>query len=299
VFKGRYTDSSQIGNKSPANTYPRSLHVGDELKSFVPSMYTWADSDTIDLRSDTKWKSYRYDKVYPPCTAAQTNNAISVTTKLFTFCVNHTAGSASAVDYLGNVIESISSQDLNMYKARSSSMLGNQTINAAVQAKDVGTVEESELACDPADLTADCTVYTNVASRMLQKEALHYAQTAGLICIIIVQWADLMICKTRWLSIRQQGMTNPVMNFGLLFETVLGAFLCYVTPIGSVLGTRPLRFTHWLPGVPFSIFIFLYDEIRKNLMRGGPCGLGSKETRDPVTSKVTRAPGWLEKWTYY
>ena len=45
-------------------------------------------------------------------------------------------------------------------------------------------------------------------------------------------------------------MTNPAMNFGLVFETVLGAFLCYVTPIGSLLGTRPLRFTHWLPGKP-------------------------------------------------
>merc|ERR1711924_441476 len=31
----------------------------------------------------------------------------------------------------------------------------------------------------------------------------------------VVQWADLMICKTRWLSIRQQGMENPAMNFGL------------------------------------------------------------------------------------
>ena len=95
-----------------------------------------------------------------------------------------------------------------------------------------------------------------------------------------------MICKSRWLSIRQQGMTNPTMNFALLFETVLGSFLCYVTPIGAFLGTRPLRFTHWLPGIPFSIFIFLFDETRKGLMRAGPCGLGSVESVDPITNKV-------------
>merc|ERR1712159_816057 len=70
-------------------------------------------------------------------------------------------------------------------------------------------------------------IKTNVASRMMQKEALHHAQCASFICIIIVQLADLMICKTRWLSIRQEGMVNPAMNFGLLFETILGAFLCY------------------------------------------------------------------------
>merc|ERR1711968_353390 len=74
--------------------------------------------------------------------------------------------------------------------------------------------------------------YVNVASRMMQKEALHHAQCGGFICIIVVQWADLMICKTRWLSIRQQGMENPAMNFGLLFETILGSFLCYA-PVAS------------------------------------------------------------------
>ena len=108
-----------------------------------------------------------------------------------------------------------------------------------------------------------------------------------------------MICKTRWLSIRQQGMSNQAMNFGLVFETILGAALCYITPLGVALGTRPLRFTHWLPGVPFSVFIFMYDEIRKYLMREGPCGLGSHETVDENTKRITRLPGWLEKWTYY
>jgi sodium/potassium-transporting ATPase subunit alpha len=56
----------------------------------------------------------------------------------------------------------------------------------------------------------------NVASRMSQKEALHHAQCAFFVSIVVVQWADLMICKTRWLSMRQQGMVNTAMNFGLV-----------------------------------------------------------------------------------
>merc|ERR1711871_1524801 len=116
---------------------------------------------------------------------------------------------------------------------------------------------------------ANNNVKVNIANRMIQKEALHHAQTGGFINIIVVQWADLMICKTRFLSIRQQGMVNPVMNFGLLFETILGSFFCYMPGIsGTALGTRALRLSHWLSGIPFFCFIFMYDEIRKLIMRG-------------------------------
>jgi sodium/potassium-transporting ATPase subunit alpha len=101
-------------------------------------------------------------------------------------------------------------------------------------------------------------------------------------------------CKTRWLSIRQQGMVNPVMNFGLLFETSLGCFLCYIPGLGDVLGTRPIRFQHWFPGMPFCLFIFFYDEIRKYLMRST-----STKVRDKDTKKMNNNPGWLERMTYY
>jgi len=136
-------------------------------------------------------------------------------------------------------------------------------------------------------------IQQNVASRMMQAEALSHAQCGGFICIIVVQWADLMICKTRWLSIRHQGMVNHVMNFGLLFETCLGACLCYTPGLGDVLGTRPLRFLHWTPGMPFCFLIFMYDETRKYLMRRS-----SKDiTRSNGSTEKVR--GWLERNTYY
>merc|ERR1711950_122520 len=49
--------------------------------------------------------------------------------------------------------------------------------------------------------------------------------SAFFVSIVIVQWADLIICKTRKNSVFQQGMKNGMMNFGLVFETLLAAFL--------------------------------------------------------------------------
>merc|ERR1711972_519240 len=52
--------------------------------------------------------------------------------------------------------------------------------------------------------------------------------TAFFTSIVIVQWADLLICKTRRLSIFQQGMRNKIMIAGLFEETLLAAVLAYM-----------------------------------------------------------------------
>ncbi len=134
---------------------------------------------------------------------------------------------------------------------------------------------------------------TNIGNRQSQKEALTFAQTAFFVAIVIVQWADLLICKTRWLSISTQGLRNGTMNFGLYFETLLAAYLCYCIPLNAI-GTRPLRLAHWFPAMPFAMLIFFYDEIRKYLMR-----LTSPEVIDKATGQARRIPGWVERNTYY
>lgn len=98
-------------------------------------------------------------------------------------------------------------------------------------------------------------------------EALQYAQTAYFISIIVVQWSDILACKTRTLSLQNQGMRNNMLSFGLFFETTLGALLCYVPAFNTAFSTRPIYFVHWLCPLPFAIFILSYDEIRKVLMR--------------------------------
>jgi len=79
-------------------------------------------------------------------------------------------------------------------------------------------------------------------------------------------------------SILTQGMTNHILNFGLVFETVLAAFLCYCPGLDKGLRMYPLKFGWWLPAIPFSVAIFLYDEARRYLIRKNPGGWVEMET---------------------
>merc|ERR1712227_241984 len=115
-----------------------------------------------------------------------------------------------------------------------------------------------------------------------QRKQLEYTcHTAYFVSIVVAQWADLLICKTRRNSIFQQGMTNYFMDFALLFETALAAFLVYTPGMDVALRMQPLKFLWWLPAIPFSLTIFVYDECRKLLLRR--LGPGS----------------WVERETYY
>merc|ERR1711962_425906 len=51
-----------------------------------------------------------------------------------------------------------------------------------------------------------------------RKELELTCHTAFFVTIVVVQWADLIICKTRKLSIFQQGMKNIMLNCGLVFD---------------------------------------------------------------------------------
>lgn len=102
------------------------------------------------------------------------------------------------------------------------------------------------------------------------EEALMHAQTSFFCCIVIVQWADLVACKTRELSLFTQSMRNGWLNFALIWETVLAILLVYVPPFQLVFRTRGLSFDHWLPALPFCVVILFYDEVRKYLLRALP-----------------------------
>ncbi|XP_064595544.1 sodium/potassium-transporting ATPase subunit alpha-like isoform X2 [Liolophura sinensis] len=114
-----------------------------------------------------------------------------------------------------------------------------------------------------------------------QRKILEYTcHTAFFVTIVVVQWADLIICKTRRLSLFHQGMKNHHLTFGLFFETALAAFMTYCPGLDKGLRMQNLRLSWWFPGIPFSLAIFIYDECRKFLLRRSP-------------------GGWLEKETYY
>ncbi|XP_064651492.1 sodium/potassium-transporting ATPase subunit alpha-like isoform X1 [Lineus longissimus] len=115
-----------------------------------------------------------------------------------------------------------------------------------------------------------------------QRKTLEYTcHTAFFVSIVVVQWADLLICKTRRNSIVHQGLKNHHMTFGLFFETALAAFLTYCPGLDKGLRMYSLRFTWWLPALPFSLLIFVYDECRKYILRRSKPG------------------SWIELETYY
>jgi len=96
--------------------------------------------------------------------------------------------------------------------------------------------------------------------------------TAFFTSIVIVQWADLLISKTRRLSIFQQGMKNKVLIAGLFEETLLATFLSYCPGMDAGLRMYPLMWMWWIVPMPFSLIIWLYDETRKYLIRRYPGG---------------------------
>jgi len=114
-----------------------------------------------------------------------------------------------------------------------------------------------------------------------RKKLEYTCHTAFFVSIVVVQWADLIICKTRKLSVFHQGMSNWFMNFGLFFETALACFLSYTPGMDKGLRMYPLKWNWWLPAVPFSVLIWCYDETRKHLLRTLPPG------------------NWVERETYY
>ncbi|KAM9512246.1 sodium/potassium-transporting ATPase subunit alpha-3-like isoform 1-T1 [Salvelinus alpinus] len=102
--------------------------------------------------------------------------------------------------------------------------------------------------------------------------------TAFFVSIVVVQWADVIVCKTRRNSVFQQGMKNKILIFGLFEETALAAFLSYTPGMDVALRMFPLKPSWWFCAVPYSVLIFVYDEIRKLLIRRNPGGWVERET---------------------
>ncbi|XP_076153173.1 sodium/potassium-transporting ATPase subunit alpha-1-like isoform X2 [Alosa pseudoharengus] len=114
-----------------------------------------------------------------------------------------------------------------------------------------------------------------------QRKILEFTcHTAFFSSIVIVQWADLIICKTRRNSVFQQGMKNNILIFGLFAETALALFLSYCPGMEVALRMYPLKPYWWFCAFPYAFLIFFYDEIRKFILRRS-------------------SGGWVERETYY
>uniref|UniRef100_A0A7S2BYF1 Cation-transporting P-type ATPase C-terminal domain-containing protein n=1 Tax=Florenciella parvula TaxID=236787 RepID=A0A7S2BYF1_9STRA len=121
----------------------------------------------------------------------------------------------------------------------------------------------------------------SISSRMSQREALYQARTAFAVAIVICQLFAAATVKTRWQSVTTLGMDNTYINFGIVIGCITLAYAVYTPILNNVIQTRPIRFTHWLPGIPWAFVIIAFDEVRKFTMR--------------ITSRVNLKTGKIEK----
>jgi sodium/potassium-transporting ATPase subunit alpha len=98
-------------------------------------------------------------------------------------------------------------------------------------------------------------------------DALAQAQTAYFISIIIVQVADMLICKTRRISLFMHKHFNKVSFFGFFSELAFGVLIAYAPFLNKGLGTQGISGIYWLIPIPFAVVIFGYDELRKFILR--------------------------------
>ncbi|XP_049820782.1 sodium/potassium-transporting ATPase subunit alpha isoform X3 [Aethina tumida] len=110
-----------------------------------------------------------------------------------------------------------------------------------------------------------------------RKELEYTCYTAFMISVVVTQWADLIICKTRFNSILKQGMGNMVLNASLVTETIVACMLSYL-PKMYYLKFYPVKFVWWCYSLPFAIFIIIFDEFRKWCIRKNETGFYRKET---------------------
>jgi len=128
-------------------------------------------------------------------------------------------------------------------------------------------------------------------------EAVKAAQTSFLAAIVIVQFSNLWFCKTRMLSLLDQGFRNRFQNWSILSEFGVAALLAYVPGINMAFQTRQLEFWHFcVPAMPFAVYLFVFDEWRKMWVRRG----NDKKDADPNTLSLLDKFGiFVWSWTYY
>jgi sodium/potassium-transporting ATPase subunit alpha len=118
-------------------------------------------------------------------------------------------------------------------------------------------------------------------------ETLKYAQTAYYFAIVMGQFYVALCCKTRKVSITQQGLKNFFMIFGWFSEFAICIGLAYILPINKVFGSRDLILPHfYLPCIPACCLMLIWDECRKFLIRHWP------------TDNV-KYPNWFERNVSY
>jgi len=117
-------------------------------------------------------------------------------------------------------------------------------------------------------------------------EAGKAAQVGVWVSMALHQISIILIVKTRKASLIYSGLRNFTLNFGFMWIICVTIVITYAHGVNVGLNTRPLTFLHYaFPSVPFVIFISLFDEARKFLMR--------------IMKRGQFGNNWLERNTFW
>ncbi|KAF2898170.1 hypothetical protein ILUMI_08011 [Ignelater luminosus] len=101
---------------------------------------------------------------------------------------------------------------------------------------------------------------------------------AYFLAIVVTQICDAFIVKTRRLSVVQQGMSNWVLNTGILFVIFVAGVILYSPGVNQAMQFERVEWYTFVPSLPFGLFIIIYDEYRRYFVRNYPNGWFARET---------------------
>lgn len=88
-------------------------------------------------------------------------------------------------------------------------------------------------------------------------------QSCFFVGIVVAQTANVLINKTKRVSLFRHGMRNMQMIAAILATLALACFLVYTPKINDALGLYPIRGLWWLPALPFALYLMTYAELKK------------------------------------
>ncbi|XP_063361644.1 sodium/potassium-transporting ATPase subunit alpha-4-like [Cydia amplana] len=93
------------------------------------------------------------------------------------------------------------------------------------------------------------------------------AQTAYFVATCWAQIADVIICKTRRITLIKKGMRNHVLNASIVVDLLAAVVVTYVPGCNTVFGTESLPAHHFFLSLPFCVLMILGDELRRYIVR--------------------------------
>ena len=94
------------------------------------------------------------------------------------------------------------------------------------------------------------------------------ATTACLVAIVVMQVANVFLCRSPRLSIfTLRPFGNRLILAGILVEIAIVLLIVYTDPGNSLFGTAPVTAEVWRLAFPFALAMLVMDEGRKWLVR--------------------------------